>query len=43
MVEQTRDWVQQHGRFAEEKRRLHLLELCDVALARLATFEAPTA
>ncbi len=43
MVEQTRDWVQQHGRFAEEKRRLHLLELCDVALARLATSEAPTA
>ena len=43
MVRQTRDWLEQHGRFTEEKRRRHLLELCDAALARLATSETPTA
>lgn len=42
-VEQTRDWVEQHGRFAEEKRKRHLLDLCDAALARLTTSETPTA
>jgi hypothetical protein len=43
MVEQTREWVEQHGRFAEEKRKRHLLGLCDAALNRLATSETPTA
>ena len=35
-VEQTRDWVEHDGRFAEEKRKRKLLDLCDQALARLA-------
>jgi hypothetical protein len=43
MVEQTREWVEQHGRFAEVKRKRHLLDLCDAALARLTTSETPTA
>jgi hypothetical protein len=43
MVEQAREWVELHGRFAEEKRKRHLLELCDAALAELATSETPTA
>ena len=42
-VEQTREWVEQHGRFAEAKRKRHLLDLCDAALNRLATSETPTA
>jgi hypothetical protein len=32
----TREWVEHDGRFAEEKRKRKLLELCDQALARLA-------
>ena len=35
MVEQTRDWVQREGRFADERNREHLLADCDAALARL--------
>jgi hypothetical protein len=34
-VEQTREWVERHGRFAAEKSKRHLLDLCDRALARL--------
>lgn len=36
LVEATREWVEMHGRFTEEKSKQHLLELCDAALARLA-------
>lgn len=35
-VEQTRDWVELHGIFADEKWKRHLLGLCDAAVARLA-------
>ncbi|HET6575023.1 MAG TPA: CehA/McbA family metallohydrolase [Fimbriiglobus sp.] len=35
MVDQTREWVELHGRFTEEKHKRHLLDLCDAALARL--------
>jgi hypothetical protein len=35
-VEQTRDWIEQHGRFGDAKWRRHLLELCNEALGRLA-------
>jgi hypothetical protein len=35
LIEQTRDWVTDHGRFANPKSRAHLLELCGTALARL--------
>jgi hypothetical protein len=38
-VEQTREWVEHHGRFAEEKRQRKLLDLCDQALARLTPAE----
>ena len=36
LVEQTREWAERHGRYADEKWRRHLLDLCDAALARLA-------
>lgn len=41
-VEQTRDWVELHGRFTDEKRRNHLLELFTRALARLTPGEPPS-
>jgi hypothetical protein len=37
-VEETREWVETTGRFANPKAKQHLLELCDEALGRL---EAP--
>jgi hypothetical protein len=40
-VEETRDWVEQHSRFAEEKRKRKLLDLCDQALARLISGGPP--
>lgn len=36
LVEATREWVELHGRFVEDRSKRHLLELCDAALARLA-------
>jgi hypothetical protein len=38
-VEQTREWVETQGRFAEPKKRDHLLGLCQQALARLRAGE----
>jgi hypothetical protein len=35
-IEQTREWVEHDGRFAEDKFKRKLLDLCDQALARLA-------
>src|SRR5262249_28355810 len=35
LVEQTREWVADHGRFTNPKARPHLLELCGAALGRL--------
>jgi hypothetical protein len=37
-IEETREWVEEQGRFANPKARQHLLELCDEAARRL---EAP--
>jgi hypothetical protein len=34
-VEQTREWVDLHGRFGDAKGKVHLIDLCDQALARL--------
>jgi hypothetical protein len=39
-VEQTRDWVTDHGRFANPKWKRHLLDLCARAVLRLAKPEA---
>lgn len=36
LVEETREWAERHGRYADEKWRRHLLDLCDAALARPA-------
>ena len=36
-VGQTREWVEQHGRFTADKFRRHLLALCDEVLAKLAS------
>lgn len=36
LVEETRDWAERHGRYADEKWRRHLLDHCAAALARLA-------
>ena len=38
-VEQTREWVADHGRFADERRKRQLLEHCDDALNRLRPSE----
>lgn len=35
-VERTREWVELHGRFAEERRKRAILAHCDAALAALA-------
>ena len=34
-VEKTREWIEEYGRFAELRRKHHLLELCDRAIAAL--------
>ncbi|OWK35054.1 CehA/McbA family metallohydrolase [Fimbriiglobus ruber] len=34
-VERTREWIEQHGRFADEKWKRQLLARCDEALVRL--------
>jgi hypothetical protein len=39
-VEQTRDWIELHGRFTQDKRKQHLLDLCNQALARLSDSDA---
>jgi hypothetical protein len=35
-VEETREWVEAHGRFANPKAKQHLLDLCGAALGRLS-------
>src|SRR5687768_15436072 len=40
-VEETRDWVETHGRFDEERSKRKLLDLCAEALTRLAGGGSP--
>ena len=35
MVDKTREWIDDHGRFTGERSKQHLLELCDRAIERL--------
>ena len=40
-VEETRRWIEDHGRFANPKSRPHLIERCDAALDRLRSAGGP--
>jgi hypothetical protein len=39
-LERTREWLDQHGRFTEEKWKRHLLEICNQSLARLGVISS---
>ncbi len=41
LVETTREWIDEHGRFDEARRKAHLLELCDQALQRVTSSAPP--